>query len=755
MGKAQSKRSVDITTENKEGVAIADGEAGKVGKIEEVDQKPQLNGEANKDADSGTAEKQEEKKDEGAENEKDAATEKTEQPAAEAESKADDATAAVAAVETKEEEKPAENGEGTENAADTTTGTLDESKDGVENAGDDATSTPVTDSAKKTKKEKSKKRFLSFRSFSFSKKDKTKPKKEEAAAATTNGECEKVPEEGTEEATAAATAVEPSGDEEKAVAAEPVTNGTTEEVKTNGEPAAPVATPEESVTPPSNGDSKPIVEAAKETVNEVIVAASKSVDEKLNAVAKPEVNKNADQDHLQEQTHTQALETNADNNESHEQSLSSESANIDTIPNQKNIVETIDEPKSVVVGDDDDVVVDCTNNSSNNDTDNINSQSSAPPLPDSPPPSQITVFAESAMSVDSNQVEIPQTIPVIETETKVQSVSALIGDAKIELALPESAAADVNAAAAVVVVVDDVVVVDESHVNETVTVEAKDEQLATSNETNEPQSETDTQIQTDNEPNVESQIEPELPKPDEEIAETIAILDRVNLNESDVKPTVESVATETINTEPLSADISSPLPQNSLDTLPSPQSLSSNVTPPNEIVDESAATVELSTEDASSLPPPPPIDDDIVALGKQTEQSGSNATAAAAADDDVTQTATQNGNDDLLPPPPAQELIDTEIIDELKTNGVTLAEQQIHSVEALNGDGNLNGSAKEHDEAANNVTDKATNGVATDNGVSEKLNGDHKPEEIATSPEKLEKLAAANPPPSTEVVAAE
>lgn len=55
MGKAQSKRSVDITTENKEGVAVAEGEAGKVGKIEEIDQKPQLNGEANKDADSGVS----------------------------------------------------------------------------------------------------------------------------------------------------------------------------------------------------------------------------------------------------------------------------------------------------------------------------------------------------------------------------------------------------------------------------------------------------------------------------------------------------------------------------------------------------------------------------------------------------------------------------------------------------------------------------------------------------------------------------
>lgn len=55
MGKTQSKRSVDITTENKEGVAVAEGEAGKVGKIEEIDQKPQLNGDANKEADSGVS----------------------------------------------------------------------------------------------------------------------------------------------------------------------------------------------------------------------------------------------------------------------------------------------------------------------------------------------------------------------------------------------------------------------------------------------------------------------------------------------------------------------------------------------------------------------------------------------------------------------------------------------------------------------------------------------------------------------------
>lgn len=53
MGKAQSKRSVDITTEVKDGNAVDEG-TGKMGKIEDVDQlKPQLNGDTNhKDAET-------------------------------------------------------------------------------------------------------------------------------------------------------------------------------------------------------------------------------------------------------------------------------------------------------------------------------------------------------------------------------------------------------------------------------------------------------------------------------------------------------------------------------------------------------------------------------------------------------------------------------------------------------------------------------------------------------------------------------
>lgn len=483
--------------------------------------------------------------------------------------------------------------------------------------------------------------------------------------------------QGTEDAAAAA----PSG-EEKAEDAAPVTNGTSEEIKTNGE-QAPVATPEESVTPPSNGESKPIVEAAKETVEEVIVAASKSVDEKLNSVAKPEVNKNADQD-LQE-THTQALESSGKEQEhEHEQSLSSEKANIDTVPN--NIVDT----DTSSVG-----LVDCTNNSSNND--NINSQS-APPLPDSPPPSQITVFAETAMSeCDSIEVVKPQILPVIDTDANTQSESVLVGDTKVEL----------NVAPETVYVVDEEIkAVEPIAVVEEVTSNEQESQISIEPETenkieSEPIVEIQTNIESETEvvAQIENETEIELPKPEEEIAETIAILDRVNLNES--QP-AENVVTET-NTEPLSADISSPLPQNSLETLPSPQSLSSNITPPNEI-DEST-TVDLANEDTSSLPPPPPIDD--IALDKSTEQSGSEATV------DVT----QNGNDDLLPPPPTQDLIESEVVDELKTNGVNADHVQNHSVEAMSGDGILNGSAKDHDEAANNISDKVITTIYETNAL--------------------------------------
>lgn len=139
-------------------------------------------------------------KDEG-ENAKDSATEKDDQSAA-VEATENGAAGDAPIISPKADEKTpeiaVESGNDAENVNDTTATTLNESKEVVE-IGDDANaaSTPTTDSAKKAKKEKSKKRFLSFRTFSFSKKDKQKPAKKDAEekAAVTNGECEKVPEE--------------------------------------------------------------------------------------------------------------------------------------------------------------------------------------------------------------------------------------------------------------------------------------------------------------------------------------------------------------------------------------------------------------------------------------------------------------------------------------------------------------------------------------------------------------------------------
>lgn len=51
MGKTQSKRSVDITTESKDGVV--DEGTGKMGKIEDVDQlKPQMNGDTHNETET-------------------------------------------------------------------------------------------------------------------------------------------------------------------------------------------------------------------------------------------------------------------------------------------------------------------------------------------------------------------------------------------------------------------------------------------------------------------------------------------------------------------------------------------------------------------------------------------------------------------------------------------------------------------------------------------------------------------------------
>lgn len=427
-------------------------------------------------------------------------------------------------------------------------------------------------------------------------------------------------------------------------AAQPTTNGVSDEKKTDeavAEATPVVATTVESIVVPvaaaveeaSKEIIKPIEEikqVAEETVEEAIVAASKSVDEKINvAVAKPEVN--AVNELLREPIES-SIETN-------ELEQSSEKAIVDTIS---------DSADTSVVG-----LGDCTNNTNNN-----NPLPNPPPLPECPPPSQVSVFAETAMSpaeaIEATDVvtlpapELPQSIPIIETIV-IPSDSALVSaSAKIELtndAQPIAADQDVD---------DKVVVVEATNVTES-------EASVVVETTIEPQQNDQDEAQ--------QEIADSLPKP-EEIAETIAILDSVN--DAEIKAP-EEIAD-------ISVDISSPLPQNSLESLPSPQSLS-NVSPPSEI--DEPTTTELANEDASLvLPPPPPpaVDDDVVvivdaSLVIETPLEQDSVTDVASAEIEIS-----NG-DDLPPPPPLA-------VNEGESESVN--EVDAHESAKANGNGELN-----------------------------------------------------------------
>jgi len=217
----KSSKSVTITPEaaDKDAPVAAEG-AGKVEKIEDVDHKPQPNGDSPKETDeaelnssvkrtydtlkriftagTGTLRKAATSSTEAAqaptaetENEKDAEQEKVSQAVTPDESAGGDATATIASPATPDADKTIESAEVVTAASPTTeTAELNESKT-VSEAGE---------SAKKKKKK------FSFRAFSFNKKDKQKPDKKKDEK--TNGEPEKVVEEVKEEATGILSAVE-------------------------------------------------------------------------------------------------------------------------------------------------------------------------------------------------------------------------------------------------------------------------------------------------------------------------------------------------------------------------------------------------------------------------------------------------------------------------------------------------------------------------------------------------------------------
>ncbi|XP_037957265.1 A-kinase anchor protein 200 [Teleopsis dalmanni] len=216
MGKTQSKRSVDITTETKKGPE--EEVTGKLEKIEDIDQK-QANGDATPQENIDAEKKEHDE----SENDKDLTTEKSGEAAQAGGDNASENNTSSPVVE------PGK----------------DESATPKEGAATEEISPLSDDSMKKAKKEKQKRKW-SFRSISFGKKDKQKPSKTEEAtenvAAATNGDAEKsatdeVSESKNEGAEGAvASDVEAKGSDEK------LENGNATESELNGQ-KTPISTP--------------------------------------------------------------------------------------------------------------------------------------------------------------------------------------------------------------------------------------------------------------------------------------------------------------------------------------------------------------------------------------------------------------------------------------------------------------------------------------------------------------------------------
>lgn len=448
--------------------------------------------------------------------------------------------------------------------------------------------------------------------------------------------------------------------------AQPTTNGVSDESKTDDAVAeakaadvvaaavpivAAAIVDEATKHAPSKDEIKQV---AQETVEEAIVAASKSVDEKINvAVAKPEVN--AVNDLQRESIEKIAV---VDTNSTITDTPVGVGLGDSTKHNDKHTTDNINENQ--------------TNTDTNNPLPN-----NPPPLPECPPPSQVSVFAETAMSETTaveNDVAVtlstvdPPSHPIIEPIDIPSDSAAITASANIEL----------------IANVDEPIV-DAPTVNVI---------------------ETESSIIVDDTPIVET-LNNSLPKP-EEIAETIAILDSVN--DAEIKAPEEIAAD-------ISVDISSPLPQNSLESLPSPQSLS-NVSPPSEI-DENTTT-ELANEDGSLvLPPPPPpavddeititvtADDDVVPVADQSSVVENENEISL---EQVSMTELEISNDDLPPPPPPAVIDEEHEHESTKTNGngnVNTNGDDNEIVDALATNGfHLNGNAQKNGDV---ISDKVIN----------------------------------------------
>lgn len=228
-----------------------------------------------------------------------------------------------------------------------------------------------------------------------------------------------------------------------------------------------------------------------------------------------------------------------------------------------------------------------------------------PPLPSNPPPSQVSVFAESAMSNSNDSPLAPETV-LVDNKLEVLSEITPVAIEKVEEEIKEVQAP----------VVEETI---EKIIEQVVQAELKPEII----ETELPKKEEEEEIAPiEAQPLEESS---EDPKP-EQIAETIALIEKaaeetqLNLDESLLPPPpleqIESVisVTEELKDElNISVDVSSPIAQNSLESLPSPplsSSQSENLPPPPPVINEETT---ITAAASSSLPSPPLSDSSLTA----------------------------------------------------------------------------------------------------------------------------------------------
>ncbi|XP_011500336.1 PREDICTED: pinin-like isoform X2 [Ceratosolen solmsi marchali] len=270
MGARQSRRSVDITTTPKKEGLPTEGVIGegpenieKLGMIEEADAKPTSNGVA---PHTDTSDDKDKDKDEATEKDQDK-EKQPEEVAAKEEVKTAELSAGEAIAEVTAEAAPAE----------VTTPTTETP---VTPASPNSTATtPDTKEAKK--KDKSKKKW-SFRSISFSRKDKSKPVRE---ATPKNGDVAK--EEPLTESTPES---EPAPVLENNLAAKneilPMENGVADEAPKSPPPAVPVEAPQ--TAPAITEDVASVTKAIEEIdISEKAVAAA--VNENIESAGKNEI----------------------------------------------------------------------------------------------------------------------------------------------------------------------------------------------------------------------------------------------------------------------------------------------------------------------------------------------------------------------------------------------------------------------------------------------------------------------------------